>query len=90
MVALALPKNSTIEPGRKWNEPGGGRCTEFKIYRWHPDDNANPRLDSYWVERGSCGPMVLDALIKIKNDIDPTLGSCPRRWCRWPVMGRAR
>ncbi|MEZ5817721.1 MAG: hypothetical protein R3D44_11610 [Hyphomicrobiaceae bacterium] len=61
MVALTLPKNSKVKPGRLWNEPRGD-------YRWHPDDNADPRLDTCWVERITCKPMVLDALIKIKDE----------------------
>ena len=32
----------------------------------------NPRVDTYFVDMDTCGPMVLDALIKIKNEIDPT------------------
>ncbi|KAF9367647.1 succinate dehydrogenase complex, subunit B, partial [Podila verticillata] len=46
----------------------------FQIYRWNPDKPAEkPKLQSYEVDMNSCGPMVLDALIKIKNEIDPTL-----------------
>ena len=39
-----------------------------------------PRMQEYQVDMNSCGPMVLDALIKIKNEIDPTLTF--RRSCR--------
>lgn len=85
MVALTLPENSRIEPGRQWNVPGSGQWTELKVYRWHPDEGANPRLDSYWIERSTCGPMVLDALMKIKNEIDPTLVF--RRSCREGICG---
>jgi succinate dehydrogenase / fumarate reductase iron-sulfur subunit len=42
-------------------------------------------MDTYWIERASCGPMVLDALIKIKNEIDPTLTF--RRSCREGICG---
>ncbi|KAF9944200.1 succinate dehydrogenase complex, subunit B, partial [Mortierella alpina] len=46
----------------------------FQIYRWNPDQPAEkPKLQSYEVDMNNCGPMVLDALIKIKNEIDPTL-----------------
>merc|ERR1719334_2524569 len=41
----------------------------FKIYRWNPDEGGNPAMETYKVDLDSCGPMVLDALIKIKNDI---------------------
>ena len=39
-----------------------------------------PRMQEYVVDMNTCGPMVLDALIKIKNEIDPTLTF--RRSCR--------
>jgi succinate dehydrogenase / fumarate reductase iron-sulfur subunit len=58
---------------------------EFKIYRWNPDDGENPRVDTYFVDMDDCGPMVLDGLIKIKNEIDPTLTF--RRSCREGICG---
>ncbi len=88
MVELALPRNSKITEGRVWNKPGGkdGQLIKaFKIYRWSPDDNENPRMDTYYVDSKSCGPMVLDAIIKIKNEIDPTLTF--RRSCREGICG---
>ena len=42
----------------------------FRIYRFDPDSGENPRIDTYEVDMASCGPMVLDALLKIKNEID--------------------
>jgi succinate dehydrogenase (ubiquinone) iron-sulfur subunit len=46
----------------------------FQIYRWDPDNpSAKPKLQSYTIDLGSCGPMVLDAILKIKNELDPTL-----------------
>ncbi len=86
MVELTLPKNSRVQTGKTWNKPEGkGDWKEFRIYRWNPDDGANPRLDTYFVDQASCGPMVLDALIKIKNEIDPTLTF--RRSCREGICG---
>ncbi|HKZ96273.1 MAG TPA: succinate dehydrogenase iron-sulfur subunit [Hyphomicrobiaceae bacterium] len=86
MVQLTLPKNSKVQPGKTWNEPEHkGDWRELRIYRWSPDDGENPRLDSYWVDERQCGPMVLDALIKIKNEIDPTLTF--RRSCREGICG---
>ena len=61
------------------------QTTEFRIYRWNPDDGANPRIDTYFVDRDDCGPMVLDALIWIKSKIDSTLTF--RRSCREGVCG---
>ena len=59
---------------------------EFKIYRWDPDQpNTKPQLQSYNLDLNSCGPMVLDALIMIKNTMDPTLTF--RRSCREGICG---
>jgi succinate dehydrogenase / fumarate reductase, iron-sulfur subunit len=87
MVQLTLPKNSTVTEGKTWNEParGKGRWKEFRIYRWTPDDGANPRMDRYHVNLDETGPMVLDGIIKIKNEIDPTLTF--RRSCREGICG---
>ena len=86
MVEISLPKNSRPTPGKQWPKPEGGkRLTEFRVYRWNPDDSANPRIDVYWVDRDDCGPMVLDALIWIKNNVDSTLTF--RRSCREGVCG---
>ena len=86
MVQLRLPANSRITQGRTWNERReGGRWTELRVYRWHPDENDRPRLDTYWIDMDRCGPMVLDALFKIKNEIDPTLAF--RRSCREGICG---
>src|SRR5210317_2421836 len=86
MVQLTLPKNSTIRVGKTWPKPEGAtNVRKFSIYRWNPDDGENPRVDTYFVDMDSCGPMVLDALIKIKNEIDPTLTF--RRSCREGVCG---
>jgi succinate dehydrogenase / fumarate reductase iron-sulfur subunit len=84
MVQLTLPRNSKIGEGRTWNAPQG-RTKEFRVYRWNPDDDRNPRIDTYHVDLDGCGPMVLDALIKIKNEIDPTLTF--RRSCREGICG---
>ncbi len=86
MVQLTLPKNSTIQKGKVWNEPSeSGEWKAFQIYRWSPDDEKNPRTDTYHVNLSECGPMVLDALFKIKNEIDPTLTF--RRSCREGICG---
>lgn len=88
MVELTLPKNSRVTKGKVWDKPPRGskaRLREFRIYRWSPDDGKNPRIDIYTVDLSECGPMVLDALIKIKNEIDPTLTF--RRSCREGICG---
>ena len=86
MVQLRLPGNSRITTGHVWPAPMDGTLPKsFKVYRWNPDDDRNPRLDTYQVDLETCGPMVLDALVKIKNEIDPTLTF--RRSCREGICG---
>ena len=86
MVEFTLPKNSKIGEGKTWPQPAGASETrEYRIYRWNPDDGENPRIDTYYVDTNDCGPMILDALIWIKNKIDPTLTF--RRSCREGVCG---
>ena len=85
MAEFTLPKNSKITKGREWKPEEGKRLKTFKIYRYDPDSGANPRFDRYTIDLDKCGPMVLDALIKIKNEIDPTLTF--RRSCREGICG---
>ncbi|MEK0086086.1 succinate dehydrogenase iron-sulfur subunit [Benzoatithermus flavus] len=86
MVEFALPKNSRVVPGKTYKaRPGAKKVRTFKIYRYDPEENQNPRVDSYEVDLAECGPMVLDALIKIKNEIDTTLTF--RRSCREGICG---
>ena len=89
MVQFTLPKNSKVKQGKAWNPPPEGaekgRWREYRIYRFDPETGENPRLDTYWVDMNDCGPMVLDALIWIKNNVDPTLTF--RRSCREGVCG---
>ena len=89
MVQFTLPKNSKVKQGKAWNPPPEGaekgRWREYRIYRFDPDTGENPRLDTYWVDMNDCGPMVLDGLIWIKNNVDPTLTF--RRSCREGVCG---
>jgi succinate dehydrogenase / fumarate reductase iron-sulfur subunit len=86
MVEFTLPKNSRILRGKTWPKPEGAQeIKAFKVYRWSPDDGKNPRIDTYYIDLKTCGPMVLDAIIKIKNEIDPTLTF--RRSCREGICG---
>jgi len=58
----------------------------FQIYRWNPDQpTEKPRMQSYSLDLNKTGPMVLDALIRIKNELDPTLTF--RRSCREGICG---
>ena len=85
MAEFTLPRNSKVKKGRAHKAEGGTRAKSFKIYRYDPDSGANPRYDTYSIDLDKCGPMVLDALIHIKDDIDPTLTF--RRSCREGICG---
>jgi len=86
MAEFTLPANSIVKKGKSFPVADGAKRTKrFKIYRWDPDAGDNPRTDSYEVDLDSCGPMVLDALIKIKNETDATLTF--RRSCREGICG---
>ena len=86
MVEFALPANSRVQAGKTYKAAAGAKNVKlFKIYRYDPDSGDNPRLDSYEIDLDQCGPMVLDALLKIKNEIDSTLTF--RRSCREGICG---
>jgi succinate dehydrogenase / fumarate reductase, iron-sulfur subunit len=86
MAEFRLPANSRIRKGKHFAAPDGAqRVRRFVVYRYDPDSGENPRMDTYEVDLERCGPMVLDALIKIKNEIDPTLTF--RRSCREGICG---
>ncbi len=86
MAKFNLPANSRIKPGRAYPAAeGASNNREFLVYRYDPTSGENPKLDSYQVDMDNCGPMVLDALITIKSEIDPTLTF--RRSCREGICG---
>ena len=86
MVEFVLPRNSRVRTGKRFSAPeGAANVKTFKVYRWTPEANENPRLDSFDVDLDACGPMVLDALIKIKDEVDSTLTF--RRSCREGICG---
>jgi succinate dehydrogenase / fumarate reductase iron-sulfur subunit len=86
MAQFTLPANSKIREGRTIHAPkSASKTRNFRVYRYDPDSGETPRVDTYEVDMGSCAPMVLDALIKIKNEMDATLTF--RRSCREGVCG---
>jgi len=85
MAEFRLPANSRIAKGKKYKSTGASRVRNFSVYRFDPDSGESPRMDSYEVDVDRCGPMVLDGLIKIKNETDPTLTF--RRSCREGICG---
>ncbi len=86
MAEFRLPANSRITEGKHFPAPEGAtNVRRFRVYRYDPDSGERPRIDTYEVDVDRCGPMVLDALIKIKNEIDPSLTF--RRSCREGICG---
>jgi len=71
-------KEPAVEPESK--------IKTFHIYRWNPDEpTSKPRMQTYTLDLNKTGPMMLDALIRIKNEVDPTLTF--RRSCREGICG---
>ena len=92
MVEFALPKHSKVTKGLHFKAPKGAkRVKRLNIYRWDPEDMRedgtpkNPRLDCFEIDLDDCGPMVLDALIHIKDYTDSSLTF--RRSCREGICG---
>ena len=86
MVQFNLPDNSKLIEGEYYkSKTESDNIKNFRVYRWSPDDEKNPRVDTYEVDMDNCGPMVLDAVMKIKSDIDPSLTF--RRSCREGICG---
>lgn len=86
MAELRLPPNSRIKEGKAHKLPKDpAKKKVFRVYRYDPDSGENPSVDTYEVDLEECGPMVLDALLKIKNEVDSTLTF--RRSCREGICG---
>jgi len=84
MVEFTLPKNSVVtHPPRPSSK--GGDFQRIEVYRWLPDSGENPHVDTFDIPRDECGSMVLDVLLKIKNELDGSLTF--RRSCREGVCG---
>lgn len=86
MAQFTLPAHSVVKPGKTYKATDdSNNSKKIIVYRYDPDSGENPRTDTYEIDLGTCGPMVLDALIKIKNEIDSTLTF--RRSCREGICG---
>ncbi|HYD32911.1 MAG TPA: succinate dehydrogenase iron-sulfur subunit [Azospirillaceae bacterium] len=86
MVEFNLPRGSRVVPGRRTDAAAGARRSKtFRIYRWDPEEGGNPRLDEFVLDLDQFGPMVLDALMYIKANVDSTLTF--RRSCREGICG---
>lgn len=86
MAQFTLPANSVVKPGKEFKASNpSGNLKKVIVYRYDPDSGENPRADTYEIDLDTCGPMVLDVLIKIKNEIDSSLTF--RRSCREGICG---
>lgn len=86
MADFRLPPDSRIKEGKTYKLKNPAQRTKsFKIYRWSPDNEDNPTYDHFEIDLDKCGPMVLDALLKIKDEVDSTLTF--RRSCREGICG---
>jgi succinate dehydrogenase / fumarate reductase iron-sulfur subunit len=86
MAQFTLPKNSTVSTGKHVSAAdGASKKKRFVVYRYDPDSGKNPSIDTFEIDLAKCGPMVLDALLYIKNSLDATLTL--RRSCREGVCG---
>lgn len=87
MASVSEPK-AKVEESNAHASPAAeeSRLKSFQIYRWNPDKpTEKPRMQTYTLDLNKTGPMVLDALVRIKNELDPTLTF--RRSCREGICG---
>ena len=84
MVELTLPENSKIIEGKTFGKESKDSIC-FNVYRWNREDNKNPRIDKFHLNKKNLGPMVLDALMYIKGEVDSSLTF--RRSCREGICG---
>ena len=82
MVQFNLPKNSKIVKGKTYGKPNN---LTLQIYRWNREDGSNPRIDTFNLDKKKIGPMLLDAIMYIKNNVDPSIAF--RRSCREGICG---
>ena len=86
MVEFTLPQNSKIVEGKVFKKKNiSSNHKVIEIYRWERDSGEKPRIDKFYIELDKVGPMTLDALIYIKNELDPSLTF--RRSCREGICG---
>lgn len=86
MAEIKLPENSRIRKGKLWSAARGATAIKrVHVYRYDPESGNTPRMDTFELPQAECGPMVLDLLLKIKDEIDPSLTF--RRSCREGICG---
>lgn len=86
MAEFRLPINSIIKKGKVFAAPEGAKNTKrFIVYRYDPESGKNPHTDTFELDLDDCGSMLLDALLKIKDEYDSSLAL--RRSCREGICG---
>lgn len=86
MAEFKLPAHSIVTKGKHY--PALTDATHIKtfiVYRYDPSTSENPHTDTFDIDIDHCGPMVLDALLKIKDEVDSSLAM--RRSCREGICG---
>lgn len=82
-ITTTVPKDAAPAAAAAASKPE--MLKEFMVYRWNPDDGAKPSYESYKIDINNCGPMMLDVLLKIKDEQDQSLSL--RRSCREGICG---
>jgi len=82
--SMLAPRAAAAVSGRQFCA-AAGQMQKFAIYRYDPDTAVKPFMQEYNIDLKACGPMILDALVKIKDEVDPTLTF--RRSCREGICG---
>jgi len=86
MVEFSLPRNSKVVEGKTFGKSKNSNNQKvIEVYRWERDSGKQPRIDKFYIDPNACGPMTLDALMHIKNELDPSLTF--RRSCREGICG---
>lgn len=86
MGKFRLPPNSRIVKGKTYPAPQNAKSPrKVHIYRWNSGSEELPRMDTYTIDVEDTGEMVLDAIIKIISEVDPSIAL--RRSCREGVCG---
>ena len=81
MSTVAAPESPVVSPAAAQAR----RVVKFQIYRYDPDKDAKPYMQSLEVELAPTDKMLLDALMRIKQATDDSIAF--RRSCREGVCG---
>ncbi|KAF8819881.1 succinate dehydrogenase [ubiquinone] iron-sulfur protein [Cardiosporidium cionae] len=85
-TVVASSESSTTSSSYSASMPAETSSTaKFRVFRFNPSKNNRPYIQTFEFPRNACGPMVLDGLFHIKNEMDSTLSF--RRSCREGICG---